>query len=65
MSSPRRASVRIEYAGKDITDAVSAGLITFSFTGNLDEADEVAIEVEDIDGNWSGPWNPKVAERRD
>ena len=65
MLRPRRVSIQIEYAGKDISDAVSEGLLSFVFVDNLDEADEIRIEVEDIDGNWAGPWYPKVAARRE
>ena len=59
----RRAYVRIEYDGKDITDQLSEMLISVSYTDNTDEADNLEITLEDREGNWAGSWFPKVAIR--
>jgi phage protein D len=63
MDKPRRAYVKVEYDGRDITDEISAGLISFSYTGKMDEADEISLTFEDRDGNWQGPWYPKVGSK--
>lgn len=60
MSPPRRAYVQIEYDGRDITEEISKMALSFSYTDNTDEADEIRITFEDVDGNWAGPWFPKV-----
>jgi len=57
----RRAYARVIYDGRDITDEISAGLISISFTDSAEEADDIQITVEDREGAWSGPWLPKVA----
>jgi len=64
VDAPRKAYAIVEYDGEDITDAVSAGLLSLTFTDNSDECDELIITVEDIDGNWQGPWYPKIAAKR-
>ena len=61
MDKARRAYAKIEYNGRDITDAVSSGLISLEYTDNTDKADDLQIEIEDRDGNWAGDWYPKVA----
>jgi phage protein D len=63
MDKPRRAWVEVEYDGQDITEAVTAGLISVMISDNNGEANEVRITVEDIDGNWAGPWYPKIGTR--
>jgi phage protein D len=60
MDSPRRVWVKVEYDGMDITDAITDGLLSFTYTDANDEANEIKITVEDRDGNWAGPWYPKV-----
>jgi phage protein D len=60
---PRKAYAQIEYDGVDISEAVAKGLISVTYTDNLDEADEVKITIEDTEGNWTGPWYPKVGVR--
>jgi phage protein D len=64
MNQPRKAYVQLIYDGEDITDAVSGMKISFSFTDNTDEADEIKITFEDVDGNWAGPWFPKVGAKQ-
>jgi phage protein D len=64
MDSPRKAYAKIEYDGRDITDEVTAGLISLVFIDNNGEANEVRITMEDIDGNWAGSWYPKVGNKQ-
>ena len=60
MNTPRKVHVKVEYGGRDITEAVSDSLLSMTYTDNIQEADEIRITVEDVDGNWQGPWYPKV-----
>lgn len=61
MATSRRARVQVEYDGVDITEALSNGLLSLTYTDSTDKADDIQITVEDRDGNWRGPWYPKVA----
>ena len=63
MTPPRKAYVRIEYDGHDITDKISGMVTSFSYTDNTDEADELKLTFEDVDGNWQDSWFPKVGNK--
>lgn len=64
MKQARRAYACIKYAEENITDAITRGLLSLSYTDNTEKADDIQITVEDIDGNWAGPWYPKVAAQK-
>jgi phage protein D len=64
MDNARRARVIIEYDGKDITAEISKGLLSVAYTDNTDKADDLQIAVEDREGNWRGPWYPRVAAQK-
>jgi phage protein D len=60
---PRKVYIRLEYDGQDITDQISGMALNFTYTDNTGEADEIRITFEDTDGNWAGPWFPKVGDK--
>ena len=60
----RKAYAVINYDGVNITDAISKGLLSVTYTDNVDKADDIQITVEDRKGNWRGPWYPKVAAKQ-
>ena len=51
MEKPRHGWAKVIYDGKDITDVVTAGLLSLKYTDNIDKADLLDISVEDVDGN--------------
>ncbi|WP_404427309.1 hypothetical protein LG296_01695 [Ureibacillus chungkukjangi] len=55
----RRAFIKLNYSGVDITKEVSADLISFTYTDNASgEADSVSVSLKDEKKKWSGPWFP-------
>ena len=55
----RRAFIKLDYTGVDITKEVSADLISFSYTDNASgEADSISVSLKDEKKKWSGPWFP-------
>ncbi|GHU78869.1 hypothetical protein AGMMS49992_30220 [Clostridia bacterium] len=64
MAKGRRAYPVIEYDGMDISDEVSSGLLSITYTDNIDKADDISITVEDREGNWIGSWFPQVASKK-
>ncbi len=64
MRKARRAYAVVTYDGQDITEAISKGPLTLTYTDNTDQADDIQITLEDREGNWRGPWYPKVAAKK-
>lgn len=49
----------VKFNNRDITEDISADLISVDYTGNTHgEADEVIIEVDDTDLKWQNEWYP-------
>jgi hypothetical protein len=60
MAVPRRAYIKVEYDGKDITEAVSNTVISLQYVDKAsNEADELTLNCHDRDGNWHNDWYPK------
>jgi len=60
MADSRRSFVRISYDGKDITEALTASLIEFSYSDKASkESDEITLKCHDRENNWIGDWYPK------
>jgi len=54
-----RSQFTVRYAQKDVTRELSAHLLSLTYTDYLTgQSDEVALELEDVDGRWRGPWYP-------
>jgi len=60
----RTAWVKLIYNGRFITDEVTKSLLSFTYTDNINAGDDLQITMEDVDGNWAGPWYPDVASIR-
>lgn len=59
MSSPRQTEIVLTWMNRVIIDDIAPHLVGLSYTDVLaGEADDLAIEVEDRDALWSGPWQP-------
>ena len=55
----RRASIKVEYAGVDITKYVESDLLSFKYTDNAAEnADDIEIELKDEKAKWLNSWFP-------
>jgi len=62
MAAPRRVYIKIEYDGKDITNALSDSVINLQYVDKAShEADELTITCHDREGNWHNEWYPKVS----
>jgi hypothetical protein len=62
MADSRRAYIKIEYAGKDITEALSNTVINLQYIDKASgEADELTINCHDRESHWHNDWYPKVA----
>jgi phage protein D len=61
MAAPRRAFIKLFYDGKDITEAVSATVISLQYVDKAsNEADEITLNCHDRENNWIGDWYPKL-----
>lgn len=60
MSNPdmvRRATVKISFAGTDITSYILSNFSSFTYTDNEeDETDDLQIKLQDRDGQWACDW---------
>lgn len=55
----RRASARVVYNNKDITEDISKDLISLTWTDKSSkEADELTIKLHNAHGLWCGDWQP-------
>jgi phage protein D len=60
MADPRRSFVRISYDGKDITEALTASVLEFTYSDKASkESDELTLKCHDRENNWIGNWYPK------
>jgi len=65
MSNPRRATVEVRYAGRNITRQIRNTLINFVYTEKTHgEADELNISLNDRSGRWRNRWYPMRARGR-
>ncbi len=56
----RRAALRLEYEGRDISADVAPHLVFARYVDQAHaKADELEVVLEDRDGRWSGAWCPK------
>ena len=61
MADSRRAYIRVEYDGQDITEAVSNTVISLTYVDKANnEADDLTLNCHDRDNNWIGSWYPKL-----
>ena len=61
MAASRRAFIKVEYAGRDITEALSNTVIDIQYVDKAsDEADELTLNCHDRDNNWICDWYPKL-----
>lgn len=55
---------RCTFAGKEITTDLAPFLLSINYTDKVSgEADEIALELQDSDGLWSGPWYPTKGDK--
>lgn len=60
MEKIRQAKFKIVYDGRDITQDISANVLSVSYTDNdSKEADEIDISVEDVEALWRNSWYPQ------
>lgn len=53
----RRASVRVSFAGTDITEDIRPYLLSMTFTDNEEDlTDDLSIKLQDRDGVWLQSW---------
>ena len=61
MAASRRAFIKVFYDGKDITEVVSATVISLEYTDRASNAaDEITLNCHDRENNWIGEWYPKI-----
>jgi len=66
MADSKRAYIKIEYDGTDITADITDSVIDFQYVDKAgNEADEVTLNCHDIDGNWHNDWYPKPGKEGD
>ena len=63
MTNSRRASIDIDYMGKNISKDLAPHLLSFRFNDNEGRSDDIQIDLEDRDGNWHGPWLPNKGDK--
>jgi hypothetical protein len=62
MAISRRAYIKIEYDGKDITNSLSNSVINLQYVDKAsNEADELTINCHDRDAHWHNDWYPKAS----
>jgi hypothetical protein len=60
MADSRRSFVRVSYDGKDITEALTASVLEFTYSDKASkESDELTLKCHDRENNWIGDWYPK------
>lgn len=64
METVREPRIKIVYQGKDITQDISAFLLSVDYSDNTaDESDEVSFTVEDTDALWRTDWMPSKGDK--
>ncbi|MER1986573.1 MAG: contractile injection system protein, VgrG/Pvc8 family [Solibacillus sp.] len=58
MTNTRRAEVMIHYKGIDISKDLAPFLSSFTFRDAEGRSDDIAINLQDREGKWHGPWLP-------
>jgi len=60
MADSRRSFVRVSYDGKDITEALTASVLEFTYNDKASkESDEITLKCHDRENNWINDWYPK------
>jgi len=60
MADSRRSYVRVSYDGKDITEALTASVLDFTYSDKASkESDEITLKCHDRENNWINDWYPK------
>jgi len=66
MAESKRAYIKVEYDGKDITDAITNTVIDLQYVDRAgNEADEITLNCHDREGNWHNEWYPKLGKDGD
>jgi len=61
MAASRRAYIKVEYDGMDITEAVTNTVTGLKYVDKAsNEADELNLDCHDRENNWIGSWYPKL-----
>lgn len=64
MAESRKARVSVSYSGKNITSDIKSYLTTASYTdAATGESDSIALNLEDRDKKFIGPWRPEKGDR--
>jgi len=62
MAASRKAYIKIEYDGKDITEALTNSVVTMTYVDKASgESDDLTLSCHDREGNWHNAWYPKIA----
>jgi len=60
MAESKRAYIKVEYDGKDITEDITNSVIDLQYVDKAsNEADEITLNCHDRKNNWIGDWYPK------
>jgi phage protein D len=66
MANARRSFVKVSYDGKDITEALTASVLEFTYNDKASrESDELTLKCHDRENNWIGDWYPKKAVKKE
>lgn len=64
MSEPRKARLRTNYEGKNISEQINEDLEEFTYTDVASgESDSIEITLNDMEQKWMGPWMPQKGDR--
>lgn len=64
MAYARRATVDLQYNGKNVSSSLAEYLEDFSFTDSASgESDHISIQVNNRDGRWTGSWMPSKGDK--
>lgn len=58
VANSRQNRISIIYEGKNITTSIEKSLLSCIYKEAVGDIDSLEITVEDLKGNWIGPWNP-------
>lgn len=62
MAKTRKVILEVLFEGTDISDEINSGITSFSYTDNLDKADEISLTIADLDKKWINSWAPLKGE---
>lgn len=60
-----RAYASVKYEGVNITKDITEDLISMNYTDNLDSADELELNIKDINRKWLKEWHPRKGDKID